>query len=78
MERIKIGRFEYELREGDKFLLNGVSAQLMTQSKEKSDWGRTPMPCLPKRRVKEIYELPNFKKYPSKIYENCFIVEITK
>jgi len=61
---MKIGRHEYEIIKGDKFLDNGSCVQLLTQSKETSTWGHTPNPVLSKKAVKELkkmdYEKSNF------------------
>lgn len=73
---MKIGRHEYELVKGDKFLDNGACVQLMTQSKEPSEWGKSPLPKLSQRAVTELKAMDNVKKYPSKNYKNCFIWEV--
>lgn len=46
---MKIGRHEYEIVKGDKFLDNGHTVQLLTQSKEAISWGHQPHPSLSKR-----------------------------
>lgn len=51
---IKVGRHTYEIGSGDEFMDNGSCVQLVTQSKERSDWGHTPNPILSKRVIKEI------------------------
>ena len=53
---LKIGRYEYIITAKDKFMDNGACIQLLTQSKEKSTWGRRPSPVLSKRAIKEIKE----------------------
>jgi len=65
---IKIGRAEYYITEDDIFLNNGSCVQLLTQSKEKSDWGRRPNPVLSKRVIKQIslyHKTPEPEKYKS-------------
>jgi hypothetical protein len=52
--KIKVGRDEYSITEDDQFMDNGNCVQLLTQSKERSDWGRIPNPVLSKREVKNI------------------------
>lgn len=54
MITLKIGRNSYDITEDDQFLDNGSVVQLMTQSKETSEWGRRANPCLSKRAIKEI------------------------
>ena len=54
MITIKIKRNEYEITFADKFMDNGHCVQLLTQSKEKSNWGRRPTPVLSKKAIKEI------------------------
>ena len=54
MITLKIGRHEYQITEKDTFMDNGACVLLITQSKEKSDWGRRPHPVLSKRAIKEI------------------------
>lgn len=51
---LKIGRNVYTITEKDVFMDNGACVQLLTQSKEKSVWGRKTTPVLPKRAIKEI------------------------
>lgn len=51
---IKIGRNEYYITSLDEFMDNGACVQLLTQSKERSNWGRKPNPVLSKRAVKEV------------------------
>ena len=60
--KIKIGRHLYEISCDDEFMDNGVCVQLITQSKEKSIWGRTPNPVLSKECVKEIYKHRHIQK----------------
>ena len=55
MITLKIGRHEYDITSDDEFMDNGSCVQLLSQSKERSDWGRTPNPVLSKRAVKQIY-----------------------
>lgn len=54
---LKIGRHTYDITEEDQFMDNGNCVQLLTQSKERFDWGTQPNPCLSKRAVKEIAAL---------------------
>jgi len=61
---MKIGRHEYEIIIGDKFLDNGCVIQLITQSKEKSKFGHKPNPILSKRAVQELknnYEIELYR-----------------
>ena len=51
---LKIGRNIYTITEEDMFMDNGCCVQLMTQSKEISNWGKRPTPILSKRAIKEI------------------------
>ncbi len=53
---LKIGRHTYEITSEDIFLDNGACVQLLTQSKERSDWGRIPNPVLSKKAIKELKE----------------------
>ena len=53
---LKIGRYEYTITSKDEFIDNGICVQLLTQSKEKSTWGRRPNPILSKRAIKQINE----------------------
>ena len=52
--KLKIKRHEYDIDSGDSFMDNGACVQLLTQSKEKSGWGRRPNPVLSKKAIKEI------------------------
>lgn len=52
--KIKIGRHDYEISTDDQFMDNGACVQLLTQSKEKSIYGKRPNPVLSKRAVWEI------------------------
>lgn len=54
MITLKIGRHSYDITEEDQFLDNGALVQLVTQSKERSEWGNRPNPHLSKRAIKEI------------------------
>ena len=54
--KLKIGRHEYSIGPNDVFLDNSACVQLLTQSKERSTWGRRPHPILSKRAVKEIQQ----------------------
>jgi hypothetical protein len=54
MISIKIGRNTYEISDKDEFLDNKSCIQLITQSKEKLDYGTRPSPILTKRVIKEI------------------------
>lgn len=54
MIKIKVGRHKYEIGSSDEFMDNGACVQLLTQSKEKSHWGKRPNPVLSKRVIKEI------------------------
>jgi len=75
---MKIGRYEYELKKGDKFLDNGACVQLITQSKEKVEWGHAATPKLSKAAIKKLNKMPNIKKYKSTRYTGCFIYEVTE
>lgn len=64
MITLKIGRHSYDIYESDRFMDNGSIVQLLTQSKEKPDWGKRPSPVLSKRAIKEITALERVdKKY---------------
>lgn len=54
MIELKIGRNTYDVTEKDEFMDNGSVVQLLTQSKERYDWGHQPNPGLSKRAIKEI------------------------
>jgi len=71
---IKIGRNLYTVSKEDRFLDNGNSVQLVTQSKELSSWGKRPNPVLSKRTVKEL-EAYGIKQYASP-YPNCLFFGI--
>lgn len=62
MIKMKVGRHEYEIDSSDEFMDNGACVQLLTQSKELSDWGRRPNPVLSKRAVKEISRFSRIQK----------------
>jgi len=59
--QLKIKRHEYEITEKDIFMDNGACIQLLTQSKERGDWGRRPTPKLSKRAIIKINK---FEKIP--------------
>jgi len=59
---LKIKRHEYEITSKDLFMDNGACVQLLTQSKEKADWGRKRTPVLSKRTVKEISKFKRIQK----------------
>lgn len=67
MLELKIGRHVYQITDKDRFMDNGKSVQLLTQSKEKSDWGRQPNPILSKIAIKEI------DKYERNQHKNKYI-----
>ncbi len=54
MMDLKIGRHTYHITEKDKFMDNGNCVSLLTQSKEKMDWGRHPDPYLSKKAISLI------------------------
>ena len=68
---LKIGRNIYTITDKDEFMDNGNCVQLLTQSKELSQWGRRSNPVLSKKTIKEIEK---YKKtfidhaYRSKVY----------
>ena len=62
MIKIKVGRHDYEISSSDEFMDNGACVQLLTQSKEKSDWGKRPSPVLSKRAIKEISAFNSVQK----------------
>ena len=71
---LKIGRHEYIITEKDKFMDNGCSVQLLTQSKERSDWGRRPSPILSQKAIKYIsqYKRIEYKHdYPKTVSIFC-------
>lgn len=51
---LKIGRHSYLIDDEDVFMDNGHVVLLLTQSRERMDWGRRPSPRLSKRAIKEI------------------------
>jgi len=51
---LKIGRNEYEITCSDIFMDNGACVQLMTQSKERSQWRGSPSPVLSQKAIKQI------------------------
>ena len=63
---MKIGKYEYDIVVGDKFLDNGVCVQLLTQSKETCrKWGRKPPnPILSKKAIKELHSKFTLKASP--------------
>ena len=60
---LKIGRNIYTITEKDSFMDNGTCVQLLTQSEERSLWGRKPHSVLSKRAIKEI---SNYKRVQHK------------
>lgn len=52
--KIKVGRNEYEITEADEFMDNVECVQLLTQSKEKAFYGKSPSPVLSKRAILAI------------------------
>jgi len=73
---IKIGRHEYDIQVGDKFLDNGACVQLLTQSKEKCEWGKKTSPVLSKKVWKQVLEFPSYKKYRYADSKDMYIYEI--
>jgi hypothetical protein len=76
---LKIGRFTYNITKGDKFLDNGACVQLLTQSKERVEWGHRQNPILSKKAFKEVLALPRYKKYPfvnAGVIGGAFIYEV--
>ena len=55
--KLKIGRHTYEITRKDEFMDNGAIVQLLTQSKEPSNWGKKPNPVLSKRVIKDIKDV---------------------
>ena len=53
---IKIGRHIYKITGDDKFMDNGRTVQLLTQSTEAAAWGFRPNPVLSKKAIKQIFE----------------------
>ncbi len=51
---LKIGRNSYEITANDQFMDNGLCVQLLSQSKEKSVWGKRAHPLLSKKAIKTI------------------------
>lgn len=51
---VKIGRHTYDISSDDVFMDNGSCVQLVTQSKERLDWGVRPNPVLSKRAMVEL------------------------
>ena len=52
--KLKIGRVTYDITDEDKFMDNGSSVQLITQSRENVTWGQRINPVLTKKAIKEI------------------------
>jgi len=65
---LKISRHEYKITGKDKFMDNGCCVQLLTQSKEKSSWGRIPSPVLSKRAIKIISQFERIQHKPKQKY----------
>lgn len=59
---LKIGRHTYIITEKDLFMDNEACIQLLTQSKEKSNWGHRPNPVLSKKAIKEINKFERLQK----------------
>ena len=75
--KLKIGRHEYDITTADLFMDNGACIQLITQSKEKSNYGRKPLPVLSKKAINQISKYPKIKKkhkYPD--YVTIFSLDI--
>ena len=51
---LKTRRHEYDITANDVFMDNGACVQLLSQSKEKSTWGKRPAPILSKMAVQQI------------------------
>lgn len=51
---LKIGRHEYVITEKDVFMDNNHCVALLSQSKERVEWGWRPSPILSKRAIREI------------------------
>jgi hypothetical protein len=60
--KLKIKRHTYTITEKDLFMDNGACIQLLTQSKEKSNWGSKPTPVLSKKAIKEINKFERLQK----------------
>ncbi len=70
MINLKIGRNEYEITSNDEFMDNGSCVQLLTQSKERCNWGRQPNPVLSKKAISEINKFEKVQRehsYSSKV-----------
>jgi len=66
--KLKVGRHEYNITEDDVFMNNGNGVVLMTQSKERLDWGRRASPWLSMRAIREIsayHSTPEPERYKS-------------
>ncbi len=72
---IKIKRHTYEITNKDSFLDNGACVQLITQSKEKANWGHRPNPILSKKTIKELLSY-NHTRQDSDTYPNCTEIRI--
>jgi hypothetical protein len=73
--KLKIARHEYSITRQDRFLDNGSCVQLISQSKEISNWGRQANPVLSQRAEKEISKLLRVNIVNKKGY-NEFSVDV--
>jgi len=60
--KLKIGRNEYEITGSDTFMDNGFCVQLQSQSKERSTWGKRPIPKLSQKVIKQINKYTRLTK----------------
>lgn len=73
---IKVGRHSYDITSRDRFLDNGVCIQLLTQAKQRAQWGHYVTPLLSKRAVKEVMTHPI--KYVRHTYgESCRVFYVS-
>ena len=67
---LKIGKHKYQITKKDQFMDNGACVQLLSQSKEPSDWGHRASPILSQKAIKQIENyrmIPKKHKYSSNV-----------
>jgi len=76
--KIKIGRYEYDITEDDKFLDNGACVQLLTQSKEKKHRfdDKPPTPKLSDALIKKIKKMELIQHPVATGLEHCKMFSI--
>lgn len=77
--KLKIGKYEYDITEADKFLDNGACVQLLTQSKEKIKRydSRPPSPKLSLTLIQKIKKMELIQRpVPAHLMSHCRIFSI--